>query len=230
MLSLNQWESDFFSRKIYTLDANKWDATAFTECIAGLKPDLVEARVPLEDASIIGELTSSGFVIADTALEFARRVDGRTDADTDTCESATAGDIDALKQIAEEAIIHSRFDSKLFGDRARQRIYAQWVANAVNGEFDDICLLGRSAGEVTGFVTCRKESTDSCRIGLLAVRPGFQGKGTGKQLISAAGRYAAARECGLIRVSTQYGNRPAVGLYSSTGFTLDTISLWLYRS
>jgi dTDP-4-amino-4,6-dideoxy-D-galactose acyltransferase len=230
MLSLNQWESDFFSRKIYNLDTASWDATAFTRRITDLKPDLVAARVPLEEASVIGELTSRGFVIADTALDFARRVDEHTATGTDACETATAGDIEALEQIAEEAIIHSRFDNSVFGDRARQRLYAQWVANAVSGEFDDICLLDRTAGKVTGFVTCRKESNDCCRIGLLAVRPGFRGKGIGNQLIAAARRYAAARDCGLLRVSTQYGNRPAVGLYSGTGFALDTIDLWLYRS
>jgi len=229
MLVRNAWESEFFNRKIYSLDETEWNARAFQEEVNAHKPDLVVAKVSVDDSALLKELIINGFVIEEVAVDFARSLTAGDVLHGSAFEIATSAHIDELKNIASESLIHSRFNNDVFGPCARQRLYETWVEKAVAGQYDDVCLMVRSGGAVAGFITCRALGDNECRVGLLAVRPSCQGMGFGGMLLQSVSGYAFDNGCKSIRIATQYVNKPAMRLYSKYGYLVESIDLIAYR-
>jgi len=231
MLHKNDWESNFFLKKIYYLDLAEWEQAKFGQAINNYKPDIIECKVGAQDYVKVNELTGVDFCLAAVAVNFVKCSSFGVNLTTDiSVDVANKNDIEELRNIARSSILCSRFCSSIFGQDAHTRLYSEWVAKAVTGEFDDICLVCRVHGEISGFITCRLENNGGCRIGLLAVRDCYRGKGIGKRLLGEAENYALRKECSFVSVSTLYSNDNAMSCYSSAGYSLSQIDFWLYWS
>lgn len=64
---------------------------------------------------------------------------------------------------------------------------------------------------------------DESNVVNIAVLPEFRGKGYGKMLLSALENEAKSKESSLLHLEVRQGNRVAIGLYESFGFTVDGI-------
>ncbi len=75
------------------------------------------------------------------------------------------------------------------------------------------------AGRIAGFISCRFDrQTLIGSIPNLAVHPGHQGKGIGKQLIAAGLAYLRSLGMKFVRIETLEQNRRCVALYPRLGF------------
>ncbi len=231
MIFKNDWESSYFSEPIYCLESEKWDQEKFLEFVSIAKPYLVECKIDAQEYVKINKLIAAGFNIVDVAADFSKDVELTYSPTTKKqIETASKEDIDELCDIAGEAFVFSRYNDKIFGPNASCRVYKEWVTKAVLGEFDDICLIKRDKEEIEGFITCRYESKKNCRIGLVAVKKRHREKGVGKVLLREAERYADNMGHSAVCVATQYSNTKALKYYTSDGYYLSKIFLWLYWS
>jgi len=99
-----------------------------------------------------------------------------------------------------------------------------WVRSTI------LCLWADDEqGNALGFVTLRRISQDEARIGLLAVRPEYQGQGAGKKLMAAAKKWCAEQGVSRMYVATQTGNIAALNLYFASGGKVIRTAYWLYR-
>ena len=230
MLIHNKWESEFFAKRIYQLDLSQWDCVAFSRQLVDIKPDLVAVKVSAQDNYIVNDLMLEGFKLIDVAVSFKKNlIKHRHDKMNQTkIAKAVQADLAPLMTLAQEAIVYSRFSHPAFGAESKSRLYGEWVAQAVAGAFDDICLVSKSGSVVEGFVTCRNQSHQSCRVGLIAVAEHARGMGLGRRLMIAAERYAAEQSATYLHVATQYANKAAMACYAGLGYQLDALDLWLY--
>lgn len=214
------WESRFFGLQSAIIrlqpsapvlsgaDFAKWERVQVK--LAASQPHQLDALQQLGFQLVEGEI--------DLSLEVeAQGVDPAADV-------ATLVDIPVLRQMAAETFVQSRFRAPWYAADASGRFYAQWIENAVKGEFDHQCLVFRNEdGAITGFVSMRQLNEQEARIGLLA------GRGMGEKLMQAACHWARQRELKRVRVATQLGNTAALKRYIQSGANIESTALWLYR-
>lgn len=182
----------------------------------------VQAKIPAADTQALDALQALGFSLVEGEVDFTVPV---------TCVSgnpaaqiAQAADIPALRQLAAQAFMQSRFRAPWYAPDASARFYAQWIENAVLGTFDHQCLVFRTAaGDIGGYVSLRELNDTEARIGLLA------GRGMGAELMQAALCWAQARGKKTLRVATQMGNTAALKRYIQSGANVESTAYWLYR-
>lgn len=91
------------------------------------------------------------------------------------------------------SVLHSAFaymEGRIDPPSSLHRLNSKTIAEKSQGE---TLFIAMDDGELVGCVFA-KAQPESLYVGKLAVTPGRQGKGTGRQLMAAAERYAA--ECG----------------------------------
>ncbi|OOS00820.1 hypothetical protein B0187_00540 [Haemophilus paracuniculus] len=227
---LNQWESEFFARQIITL---QWLETA--DNARNLAPDfdiskskLVQAKVASSDWEAIDWLQGQGFQWVEGEVEF--RLDLAEIFENPTaCKVAGEGDLIDLQDLFGNAFPHSRFRPPYFSVAENQRFYRQWITNAVRGQFDDLCLISRSAsGQLRGGISVKLNGSHA-KIGLLAVAEAFQGQGIATELLSAAVAWAKANGAEQLTISTQISNLPAINLYQKFGAKIVATAFWFYQ-
>lgn len=189
---------------------------------------LVQVKVLAQQSAELDALSALGFRLVEGEADC---VLGITPVERPTgIRIARAEHIPALRQVAEEAFIYSRFRAPWYAPGDSGRFYAQWVENAVRGTFDHQCLLAvDEQGAMQGFVSLRELEDGTARIGLLAVLPAAQGLGIGQRLMNAANDWCRARRLTRLHVATQLGNVAALRLYLRCGGVIERTAYWLYR-
>ena len=126
---------------------------------------------------------------------------------------------DKLKELAIESGHKSRFrkDPRLSG--RFNEMYATWISRSVDGELADVVLATEIQGDLSGFVTVKKNG-DTSAIGLIAVDSRFRGRGLGGGLLKAAGNWCLGQGCCELKVATQMENQIACNLYLKNGYRL----------
>lgn len=235
------WESEFFgvaSAKLCFEPAGKPLTSA--DFVAY---QVVQAKVPADATPILDELTALGFRLAEGEIDCSCLVashenNERRAADTLSLAAADRAvrarvadmrDIAALRQLASSAFTLSRFREPWYPEPDCRRFYALWAEKAVQGTFDDLCLVIGPVDAIQGMVTLRASGRDEARIGLLAVQPGLAGRGIGRALFYAARRWCLENNKTRLRVATQIGNLAALRLYIACGATIDGTAYWFYR-
>lgn len=124
--------------------------------------------------------------------------------------------------------LYSRFKTdKNFQNQEFSRLYKEWINKSLNDTNTKV-LVVRSGREFGGFVTLEMVDNVSAKIGLISVGEKHQGKGFGSILISYAERLAMASGRSVLKVVTQYENKPAVYLYEKNGFILESL-IYIYH-
>ena len=221
------WESDFFQLKSARLTP---DATA-AELTAQALDDyaLVQAKVDASETHTLDVLSALGFRLAEGETDICVTVTPQDNA-RPAGRLAAPEDIPDVTAIARQAFHLSRFRAPWYQPEDSARFYAMWAEKAVLGTFDHLCLWADDEqGNGLGFVTLRRLSEDEVRIGLLAVRPEYQGQGAGKKLMAAAKKWCAEQGVSRLYVATQTGNLAALNLYLARGGKVTRTAYWLYR-
>lgn len=132
-------------------------------------------------------------------------------------------DLPLLEEIARQSHRDSRFYADPLFDRDLcDELYATWIRRSCQG-WADAVLVAVHGGLPAGYVTCQEGA-----ISLIAVAVGAQGRGLGRQLVTAAQNYF--QSCGPARVTvvTQGRNRAARALYKRCGFRVISAQHWYH--
>lgn len=218
----NQWESDFFARPIgkvnFVEHLTVLDKTEFA---------LVQAKIGSAELDKITLLQQQGFVLVEGEVDFCLALANLSPEPT-ACEVASEADIGELQTLFGNAFPTSRFRSPYFSTEENCRFYQTWIAKAVRGEFDHLCLIARStSGQIKGGISLRANG-NQVRVGLLAVSPLFQGQGIARQLLTAAICWAKLQQASQLWIATQISNLPAINLYQKLGAKIHNTAYWFY--
>jgi dTDP-4-amino-4,6-dideoxy-D-galactose acyltransferase len=110
-----------------------------------------------------------------------------------------------------------------------EKLYLKWIENSVYSEIYKV-LVYRINEEIIAFITLElPEESIFAKIGLIAVKPNYQGLGLGKKLIKFAERIAYKSEKQILQVVTQGTNLQAIKAYENYGFSLrNTTNIYHY--
>jgi dTDP-4-amino-4,6-dideoxy-D-galactose acyltransferase len=219
------WASELFGRRCARLSFAAGAENLSSEAL--FPYDIVEAKVAAPDTALADGLVGFGFRLVDTEIDFEWAVAAGTEPEGHVV--AVESDIPALRDVAGCSFLVSRFRPPWYSAEEREGLYRVWVENAVLGTHDDTCLLVREKEELLGFVTMRRMTADSARVGLLTAVPGHTRRGVGRRLTQIARRWSADQGVTRLNVATQGANLGAVGFYQAQGATVATISYWMYR-
>lgn len=119
---------------------------------------------------------------------------------------------------------YSRFNTDPALTRSQfRRLYISWTDNIIaNADHDYIVAAfdSENSQEVVGFISFSIQKSYA-KIGLFAVAPSMQRKGTGTVLMRYLESVAACHNCASVHVATQSENFPAVSFYKKSGYRLE---------
>jgi len=213
------WENQFFQINSSLL---RFDDSAPVITENRLKAwSRVQAKIPAGRSDVLDSLQTLGFHFIEGDVDLSLAVSQTPD--NIMLDVAGPESIDILRAQAAGIFKQSRFRAPWYRPDDSGRFYGQWVENAVQGRFDDQCLVIRDGKDIRGFVTLRQLNAHEARIGLLA------GPGLGKSLMSLAASWCQRRGLSTLRVATQVSNTAALRLYLQCGATINSTAFWLYR-
>lgn len=241
---LLEWDSAFFGRRIARLRGGRLDAerlAAVERWAAERRIDCLYLLADPADSAGVALAESAGFRLVDLRLTLerpaggapARQAAGIVPPGSIAVRPARPEDLAALEALAAASHRDSRFfHDPGFDPRRAGELYAVWIAQSWRGEADAVFvaeLADDVSGKVAGYVTCLARQAGEGQIGLFAVAPAAQGRGTGGLLLAEALAWLAARGAATVRVVTQGRNVRAQRLYQRFGFLTRSVELWLHR-
>ena len=210
--------------------------TVLKACITDAEARCVRflsVRLPEDALAALHAVEAVGFRIIESFLTFSRKTadgvpfDGGSDFHI---RLAQPDEMETVASIAYRAFqsFRLRVDPQLSESCARHS-RREWVRNGFKGRAEAI-YVAENENRLVGFVLLRSK-TDTEKIGeieLIAVEPGFHGKGIGKALVACAIRHYQGKTSE-IHVGTQAKNLQAVGLYTRMGFSVVHSELSFHR-
>jgi len=219
-----EWDSSFFNKRIAKL-AHRYGSV---QSIDMSMFDLVQAKVAATDYKQMNFLTRSGFVLAESEVDFGKTIIDVDNMVFNDINLATENDLPQIESISRCSFLYSRFREPWYSEEEKNELYEVWATKAFWGEFDDVCLVERLDDQVAGFITV-KVVEKNARVGLLAVANKFQGKGVGKKLVALAEDFSSKKCAQKLFIATQMSNSSAMNLYALLGYRIDSTSYWLYK-
>ena len=231
MIKELKWESEILKKKITEfrfekLENNKKDIERF---LKEKQIDLMQSCVEIENKEGIEFLENNRFHFQDLKLSYKMKLEISENIKNSEYKIANEEEIEDIKRISRELFYYSRFN--ILGERASKKIYEIWAEKAVKGEFDDICLKVEDENNKTaGFITLKKISEKEAKIGIIAVELNKQNAGYGRALMDGAKKYLIEQGIEKFYVVTQGKNINAQNFYINSGFKMDKIEMWYYRT
>ncbi|MBE2896807.1 dTDP-4-amino-4,6-dideoxy-D-galactose acyltransferase [Pasteurellaceae bacterium HPA106] len=218
----NYWESNFFQREIARLN--------FTERALSQPHfadfDLIQCKLALSEHEKKALLTVLGFEQVEGETDYCWQLE--PSSSTALCFGREQ-DIDALQQLVVGAFADSRFRSPWFSAEENARFYQCWIEKAVQGTFDDACLLLKEGAQIKGAISLRQLDCENARVGLLVVNPHYRGQGIAQQLLSQAHSWCAQKGLTQLWIATQQSNVAANRLYQKIGARIAGEAAWFYK-
>ena len=106
---------------------------------------------------------------------------------------------------------------------ANRRLQENYTKELFNHFFENLrgCfLVALDGGKIRGFIVAVPKDETSLRVLMLVVDEGYEGRGAGKELMSAAEGYASSRKMGSITLEVGASNEKAVAFYTRIGFRI----------
>lgn len=174
------------------------------------------AKVDVDSVGDAHALEGVGFNLIDTTLQFERALSSASVEWTGTVRRARAEDEDAVRAIARNNLIKSRFhlDPRIDNELACE-VKAQWAGNYFYGKRGDAMLVAELAGKVIGFLQLLYTES-AVIIDLIAVDNAARRCGAASALIFHA--MTDKPQMSSIIVGTQAANIGGVRFYESMGF------------
>jgi ribosomal protein S18 acetylase RimI-like enzyme len=199
--------------------------TELDEVMAFCKADAIRflvARCAAQDLHLAQQMEQRGFLLTDTLLYYARRIDQTWPPAPHKLRLATEGDAEQIREIAAEAFrgygghyhADARLDPALCDDLYVDLAYRSCTVPGVA----DAVLVVEDGEAVNGFVTLRMNNPAEGEVPLYGVRPAAQGRGLGRSLIIGALESCAARGAKRLVISTQLTNMASQKVWLRLGF------------
>jgi ribosomal protein S18 acetylase RimI-like enzyme len=187
--------------------------------------DQLIRRVDASAFEEIWALESTGHLLMDVGVTFARRFDGPLEAMPRAgvaVRTATGADIERLLETMLDVPWGSRYEADPAYDRqAVQALQSRWLRNSLAGRADHV-LVGHVDGQPAGYVTCRLIEEHGEQIGeidLVGTVPAYRGRGVAATIVQHSLAWFSTR-ISYVTVRTQATNTTAAGVYERSGMTL----------
>jgi dTDP-4-amino-4,6-dideoxy-D-galactose acyltransferase len=220
MMELLPWDTEFFGFRVGRLYADALTASVASEARKWCRSHDISCLYFL--GSTNPSETAEGFQYVDERVTYRWEVKSPEEL-SPSVRPVEAQDLGELEVIARRSHRDTRFYADPFFSRERcDELYATWIRQSCEGWADAVfvCLDDNRAA---GYITCRADS-----IGLIAVAEHAQGRGLGRQLVTAAQRYFWTRGAAAIEVVTQGRNQAAKRLYERCGFEKKSTQGWYH--
>jgi len=118
-----------------------------------------------------------------------------------------------IYELAYESGKYSRFKlDKKFQNHKFESLYQKWIDNSISRVFAEDLLIYQENDQIMGMVTYKvKENTAT--IGLIAIKPDFQGKGIGAKLLNYVENILFKQNINKLQIPTQQTNEAACKFY-----------------
>ena len=224
------WAERVYAEQCHRLETVLKACTADAEA-HGVR--FLSTRLPEDGLAALHTVEAVGFRIIESFLTFSRKTAGEIPFDGGSDFHIRLAQLDEMETVASIAYrafqsFHLRVDPQIPESRARHS-RREWVRNGFKGRAEAI-YVAETENRLVGFVLLRSK-TDTEKMGeieLIAVEPGFHGRGIGKALVARAVRYYQG-ETSEIQVGTQAKNLQAIQLYTRIGFSIVCSELSFHR-
>ena len=138
----------------------------------------------------------------------------------------------SLLNMSENIFTNSRYYyDKNFPKHKVNRFYKDWIIKAINGKFDDYCVIlkKKHSKQILAFVTIKESKNNICDIGLIAIKKEYQNKGLGSELIQRLIKFLRKKNIKKIRVVTQCRNIASQRLYIKNNFIISSTEIWYHK-
>ena len=212
-----EWDSDFFGfdvGKNIVLNPNDIDLTL-------TQPFFLTYLFSSEQ---LNELKDK---LVDIKCEYVKEIVNDIDKPISNIEvySNSVNTFDEIKELVFLSGKYSRFKiDKNFKVSDFEKLYTIWINKSIYNSSIDKCkiLIIKEKEKIAGFVTLDFEDVNNARIGLIATKNQFQGKGYASDLIKACERECVKRKIRHLKVATQGMNEAANNLYKKKNFILNS--------
>jgi dTDP-4-amino-4,6-dideoxy-D-galactose acyltransferase len=226
-----EWDSRFFAMRIARLTEPRLTSDSVASALTWCRANRIDCLYFLADSGDVGTAMLAqvnGFQLVDMRLTLERDL-------THSMGTAAAvrpfqpADTAALRTIARVSHRDSRFyHDPRFTRRQCDALYEAWMERSCDG-WADAVLVAECGGASAGYVSCHRTPADVGSIGLCAVAPEFQGRGLGRELVTAAFDYFYRNGIKQATVVTQGRNVASQRLYQRCGFLTQSMQLWYHR-
>ncbi len=121
--------------------------------------------------------------------------------------------LDEIYELAFESGKYSRFKlDKKFQNHKFEALYQKWIDNSISHLFADDLLIYQENNQIMGMVTY-KVKENSATIGLIAIKPDYQGKGIGAKLLNYVENILFKQNINKLLIPTQQTNEAACKFY-----------------
>lgn len=186
---------------------------------------------PIDATDAIGEATACGFQFVDVRmlLECSKQNQDSVLSVNHSIRKAEADDVPELQKLAMELHRDSRFfaDPRFPRDKARE-LYAMWIKRDSVDPQGLVWVKADSSNKSVGYLSCNVDGEQG-QIGLFGVADEHQGRGIGSTLLRQGLHWFKQQGCQRIQVVTQGKNTGALGIYTSNGFRIKSMSVWLHH-
>ncbi|MEC1338523.1 GNAT family N-acetyltransferase [Bacillus velezensis] len=225
----SSWESQLFRKNIINVKLAAANSTgqlkrlfqAFYAARRAAGTDFIFIKIPAEDIGamqVVQQLPNAYFVGSLLKLVSPVRVYNSTPPFEIT--EAGPGDTEAIRRLARDAFTKSRYyqDPHLSYESAN-RLFEEWARNNAEGRAS-LQFAATYKGETVGFVQGLSKG-DEFVLDLMAVKPGFEGKGAGFHLAAHVIEQSLRFQHKTVSAGTQLHNVRAIRLYERMGFKVD---------
>jgi dTDP-4-amino-4,6-dideoxy-D-galactose acyltransferase len=234
------WDSQFFGKRIARVNGNLLTPTTITILRAWCSEQRIECVYFLADSAdalTIRTAEGAGFRLQDVRLTFmihrpAVLPTSLPAEDAVTLRVSRPTDIDALRDTARHAYIHSRFyNDPRFTEEQCATLYDTWLTRSIdpNDHYADMTFVADLETAPVGYVACHlNPQTQTGTIGLVGVAEQTRGQQVGQKLVLHALRWFWDQGMQHIQVTTQGRNIAGQRLYQRCGFLTHSLFLWYH--
>jgi len=228
MIELNEYDTGFFKRKIYTLlPPSLPEEFSIDDRVS---QGLIIGRIPVLSAKYLQEAFKFGFELLCPVIDLALNIENDFEYQGgDYSRVAKHSDYDGILNIAFRAFSLSRFHREPVMASLASEYHREWAKNCLEGRQAEIVMV-HGEPDIKGFIAFSYDGAKKqARIVLIGVFPEYSGKDIGGALISSASSWAKSKGALKLCVRTEADNLPAVGLYLKKGFRLEELSFYIRK-
>lgn len=215
------WDSEFFGKKVYQIDASTEISENEWEAVVKEKPDLIYCVIENPTLETVEFITQKGGILYDKKIKYFKSEFSAAPIKNSELYSASISILtNDLEAMVYQSGAFSRFnlDPRL-SDKFKD-LYKEWIIASLERRLaDEVLLVKDNKGRDVGFITLSiKDQLGN--IGLIAVNEHFRGQGIGKFLMQQADDFFWKKQASGATVVTQLDNTPACRLYEKMGYTI----------
>ncbi|MNK07565.1 TDP-fucosamine acetyltransferase [compost metagenome] len=215
------WDSEFFGKKVYQIDAFSEIPEGEWEAVVNEKPDLIYCIIEAPSLKTVEFMKQQGGILYDNKIKYLKQ-GFTTSAPKNNefhCENTSLLTED-LEEMVYQSGSFSRFNLDPRLSVRFKDLYKEWILGSLNKKLADEVLLAKdNKGNSVGFITLSIRDGIG-NIGLIAVTEHSRGRGVGQFLMQEADNFFRKKQASAATVVTQIDNIPACRLYEKMGYTI----------